>query len=56
MADSITAQWRGRANTLSAEHRVEWPVIDQVAQVGVVLFLVQKHTVGNAEKYRVGRR
>ena len=24
--------WQGRANTLSPEHGVEWPVIDQVAQ------------------------
>ncbi len=24
--------WQGRANTLSPEHRVEWPVIDVVAQ------------------------
>ena len=24
--------WQGRANTLSPEHRVEWPVIDEVAQ------------------------
>ncbi len=29
---SIGAQWCGRANTLSPEHRVEWPVIDEVAQ------------------------
>jgi SagB-type dehydrogenase family enzyme len=28
----IGAQWRGRANTLSPEHRVEWPVIDEVAR------------------------
>ncbi|UUZ68429.1 hypothetical protein LP416_30570 [Polaromonas sp. P2-4] len=25
--------WQGRANTLSPEHNVEWPVIDVVAQV-----------------------
>ena len=25
-------QWRGGANTLSREHSVEWPVIDEVAQ------------------------
>ncbi len=31
-AGSIGAQWCGRANTLSPEHRVEWPVIDEVAQ------------------------
>jgi len=24
--------WQGRANTLSSEHRVEWPVIDEVAR------------------------
>ena len=24
--------WQGRANTLSSEHSVEWPVIDEVAQ------------------------
>ena len=24
--------WQGRANTLSPEHRAEWPVIDVVAQ------------------------
>ncbi len=29
---SIAAQWCGRANTLSPEHSVEWPVIDEVAQ------------------------
>lgn len=29
---SIGAQWRGRANTLSSAHGVEWPVIDEVAQ------------------------
>jgi SagB-type dehydrogenase family enzyme len=31
-AGSIGAQWCGRANTLSPEHGVEWPVIDEVAQ------------------------
>jgi hypothetical protein len=31
-ADSIGAQWCGRANTLSPKHGVEWPVIDEVAQ------------------------
>jgi SagB-type dehydrogenase family enzyme len=31
-AGSIGAQWYGRANTLSPEHGVEWPVIDEVAQ------------------------
>ena len=31
-AGSIGAQWGGRANTLSHEHSVEWPVIDEVAQ------------------------
>jgi SagB-type dehydrogenase family enzyme len=31
-AGSIVAQWCGRANTLSPTHRVEWPVIDEVAQ------------------------
>ena len=31
-ADSLGAQWRGRANTLSPKHSIEWPVIDQVAQ------------------------
>ena len=25
-------RWHGRANTLSPEHRIEWPVIDEVAQ------------------------
>ena len=29
---SIGAQWCGRADTLSSEHSVEWPVIDEVAQ------------------------
>ena len=29
---SISAQWRGKANTLSPEHIVAWPVIDEVAQ------------------------
>lgn len=32
MAGTIGAQWCGRANMLSPEHRVEWPVIDEVAQ------------------------
>jgi SagB-type dehydrogenase family enzyme len=32
MAGSIGAQWCGKANTLSPEHRVEWPVLDEVAQ------------------------
>ncbi len=31
-AGSIGAQWCGRANKLSPEHSVEWPVIDDVAQ------------------------
>jgi SagB-type dehydrogenase family enzyme len=31
-AGNFGAQWRGRANILSPEHRVEWPVIDEVAQ------------------------
>ena len=31
-AGSIGAQWYGRANTLSPEHRVEWPVIGEVAR------------------------
>jgi SagB-type dehydrogenase family enzyme len=31
-AGSVGAQWRGRANMLSPEHSVEWPVIDEVAQ------------------------
>jgi SagB-type dehydrogenase family enzyme len=31
-ADSLGAQWRGTANTLSPGHGIEWPVIDQVAQ------------------------
>ena len=31
-AGSIGAQWCGGANTLSPEHSVEWPVIDEVAQ------------------------
>ena len=31
-AGSIGAQWCGRANTLSPEHSVVWPVIDEVAQ------------------------
>ena len=29
---TIGALWYGRPNTLSPEHRVEWPVIDEVAQ------------------------
>jgi SagB-type dehydrogenase family enzyme len=29
---SIRAQWSGKANTLSSEHSVKWPVIDEVAQ------------------------
>jgi nitroreductase len=31
-ANSIVAQWCGRANTLSPTHSIEWPVIDEVAQ------------------------
>ncbi len=31
-AGSSGAQWCGRANALSPEHNVEWPVIDEVAQ------------------------
>ena len=31
-ANSGGVLWHGRANALSPEHRVEWPVIDQVAQ------------------------
>jgi SagB-type dehydrogenase family enzyme len=31
-AGSIGAHWCGRANTLSPEHSVDWPVIDEVAQ------------------------
>jgi SagB-type dehydrogenase family enzyme len=31
-AGGIGAQWSGEANTLSAEHSVNWPVIDEVAQ------------------------
>ena len=31
-AGSLSAQWCGKANTLSPEHIVEWPVIDEVAQ------------------------
>ena len=31
-AGSVGAQWYGRANALSPEHRVDWPVIDDVAQ------------------------
>jgi SagB-type dehydrogenase family enzyme len=30
-AASIGALWCGRANTLSPEHRVDWPVIDEVS-------------------------
>ncbi len=32
MAHSNGMLWQGRANTLSPEHSVEWPVIDAVAQ------------------------
>jgi SagB-type dehydrogenase family enzyme len=32
MAQSSGAIWQGRANTLSPEHNVEWPVIDAVAK------------------------
>jgi SagB-type dehydrogenase family enzyme len=32
-AGAIGAQWRGRANTLSPAHSIDWPVIDAVAQV-----------------------
>ncbi len=32
MAGSIGAQWCGVANTLSPEHSVNWPVIDEVAR------------------------
>ncbi len=32
MAHSNGVLWQGRANTLSPEHSVEWPVIDAVAQ------------------------
>ena len=31
-ADSGGVRWQGRANTLSPEHSIEWPVIDEVAQ------------------------
>lgn len=31
-AGGVGALWYGRANTLSPEHRIEWPVIDEVAQ------------------------
>ena len=31
-ADSGGVRWQGRANTLSAEHSVEWSVIDEVAR------------------------
>jgi SagB-type dehydrogenase family enzyme len=31
-AGNFGAQWCGRANMLSHEHRVEWPAIDEVAQ------------------------
>jgi SagB-type dehydrogenase family enzyme len=31
-AGNLGVQWCGRANMLSPEHRVEWPVIDEVAQ------------------------
>ena len=31
-ADGGGVRWHGRANTLSPEHRIEWPVIDEVAQ------------------------
>ena len=30
--DSAGVRWQGRANTLSPEHSIEWPVIDEVAQ------------------------
>ena len=30
--DGGGVRWHGRANTLSPEHRIEWPVIDEVAQ------------------------
>jgi SagB-type dehydrogenase family enzyme len=32
MAGSVSARWCGRANALSPEHGVQWPVIDEVAQ------------------------
>ena len=31
-ADSSGVRWQGRANTLSPEHSIEWPVIDDVAR------------------------
>lgn len=31
-AHGSSVLWQGRANTLSPEHRVEWPVIDAIAQ------------------------
>ena len=31
-AVSVSARWYGRANTLSPEHGVEWPVVDEVSQ------------------------
>ena len=31
-AGSVSARWCGRANALSPEHGVHWPVIDEVAQ------------------------
>jgi SagB-type dehydrogenase family enzyme len=31
-ADSGGVRWQGRANTLSPEHSIEWPVIDDVAR------------------------
>jgi len=31
-ADGAGVRWHGRANTLSPEHSIEWPVIDEVAQ------------------------
>jgi SagB-type dehydrogenase family enzyme len=31
-AGSVSARWCGRANALSPEHGVQWPVIDEVAQ------------------------
>jgi len=30
--DSDGVRWQGRANTLSPEHSIEWPVIDEVAR------------------------
>ena len=32
MVDGAGVLWRGQANTLSPEHGVEWPVIDEVAR------------------------